>query len=163
MIETPRLRLRHPSLADVPTLHAFMGDPTAMQHTHVHETQRDLRRHLAAHRWHGRKIGCAPWTIIEKSSNHIIGFGGLYDDLFDPGNWGIEVGYFFAPTAWGKGYASELVSACIKDARDRMHIPELRAFAHPANVASRRVLTKAGFQETRYVEEMDRFFYILAL
>jgi RimJ/RimL family protein N-acetyltransferase len=35
----------------------------------------------------------------------------------------------------------------------------LRAFAHPQNIASQRVLLKAGFQQERFVPEMERFMY----
>ncbi len=159
---TERLELRTPRLSDVPALFAFMGDAAAMRHTHTHETQRELRRHLAGHRCQARKVGCGPWTVIERATGQIIGFGGLYDDPFDPGGWGVEIGYFFAPAAWGKGYASELARAAIADAR-AMGLPSLRAFAHPDNAGSRRVLTKAGFQQERFVPEMDRFLYALKL
>ena len=40
----------------------------------------------------------------------IIGWGGLYDDPFDPG-WGGEVAYFFYQAVWGQGYDSEMVVA----------------------------------------------------
>ena len=162
MIATPRLLLRSPRLSDVPALFAFMGDAAAMRHTHTHRTTRELRRHLAGHRCQSRKIGCGPWTVIERATGAIIGFGGLYDDPFDPG-WGIEIGYFFAPSAWGQGYASELVQQGIATARDDLALPWLGAFAHPANTGSRRVLEKAGFIEQQFVPAMDRFYYRRAL
>jgi RimJ/RimL family protein N-acetyltransferase len=36
---------------------------------------------------------------------------------------------------------------------------EIRAFSHPDNVASRRVLAKSGFVVDRYVTSMNRFLY----
>ena len=158
MIRTARLDLRPPRLGDVPALFAFMGDPAAMRHTHAHPTPRALRRFLAGHRCQSRKTGSGPWTVIEHSTGQIIGFGGLYDDPFDPG-WGVELAYFFAPDSWGKGYASELARAAIAAATG----PRLRAFAHPGNAGSRRVLVKAGFSEIRYVVEMDRVLFELAI
>jgi ribosomal-protein-alanine N-acetyltransferase len=35
---------------------------------------------------------------MAKSDKRIVGWGGLYDDPFDSG-WGVEVGYFFHPSA----------------------------------------------------------------
>ena len=157
-IETARLLLRAPRLADVPALFTFMGDPTSMRHTQLHASPRALRRYLAGHRCQARRIGCGPWTVIERTSGGIIGFGGLYDDPFDPG-WGIEVGYFFAAASWGKGYASELVGAALVVARERLGLGRLRAFAHSDNAGSRRVLAKAGFREVRFVPEMDRILH----
>jgi RimJ/RimL family protein N-acetyltransferase len=38
-------------------------------------------------------------------------------------------------------------------------IAELRAFAHPGNIGSQKVLERSGFRRLRYVPEMDRFLY----
>ena len=157
-IETPRLLLRRPRLADVPALFEFLGDVMAMQHTHADASLRECRRRVAVHEWRRRHDGYAPWTIMAKASARIIGWGGLYDDPFDPG-WGTEVAYFFHPSTWGKGYASEMVTACTSVADHALRLPEVRAFAHPANVRSRRVLEKASFEVVRFVPEMDRFLY----
>lgn len=76
----------------------------------------------------------------------IIGWGGLYDDPFDP-------------ASWGQGYATELATACTSLADNVLQLSEVRAFAHPENVASRRVLEKAGFEVMRFVPDMARFLY----
>lgn len=157
-VETSRLVLRRPRLTDVPALFRFLGDGLAMQHTHVNASLRDCRRRVAVHEWRRRHDGYAPWTIIAKSDERIIGWGGLYDDPFDKG-WGVEVAYFFHPSAWGQGYASEMVNACMGVADHALHLPEVRAFAHPTNAGSRRVLEKAGFEVVRLVPEMDRILY----
>lgn len=158
---TPRLQFRPPRLADAPALFAFMGDADAMRWTHAQPSIRALRRYLAAHACQAREIGFGPWTVIEAASGRIVGFGGLYDDPFDPG-WGLEVAYFFAPDTWGRGYASELVQASLATARAG-GAPLLTAFAHPQNPASRRVLEKAGFRRERFVPEMERDVFRLAL
>jgi [ribosomal protein S5]-alanine N-acetyltransferase len=157
-IETARLLLRPPRLTDAPALFEFLGDTTAMQYTTPRTSLRDCRRYLAAHERQRRRVGCAPWVIAEKGIGATIGFGGLYDDPFDPG-WGVEVGYFLAPAAWGKGYATELTRFCVALARDQARWPRLRAFAHPQNTASQRVLSKAGFAQERVVPEMNRLLY----
>jgi RimJ/RimL family protein N-acetyltransferase len=38
-------------------------------------------------------------------------------------------------------------------------LAEVKAFAHPENAASRKVLSKAGFEEVRFVPAMNRFLY----
>jgi len=157
-LETLRLTLRRPRLADVPALFGFLGDVQAMQHTHAAASLRECRRRIAVHEWHRRRAGYAPWTIAAKSDGGIVGWGGLYDDPFEPG-WGVEVAYFFHPAVWGQGFASEVVAACMGLADHALRLPEVRAFAHPANAGSRRVLEKAGFEVVRFVPEMDRFLY----
>lgn len=156
--ETARLILRHPILADVPALFEFLGDAKAMRHTHTDASLRACRRRVAVHEWRRRRDGCAPWTIVTKAEGRIIGWGGLYNDPFDPG-WGVEVGYSFHPSAWGRGYATELATACTAIADQILKLPEVKAFARPENVGSRRVLEKAGFEVERFVPEMERFLY----
>ena len=157
-LETARLLLRPPRLTDAPRLFGFLGDAAAMQYTTPQASLRDCRRYLAAHERQRWRVGCAPWVVIEKPSGETIGFGGLYEDPFDPG-WGVEVGYFFAPAAWGKGYATELMQFCVALAGQQARWPMLRAFAHPQNAPSQRVLSKCGFQQERFVPDMQRFLY----
>lgn len=157
-LQTERLILRRPILADVPALFGFLGDAGAMRYTHVDASLRQCRRRVAAHEWRRRRDGFAPWTIVTKGDGRIIGWGGLYQDPFDM-RWGAEVGYFFHPASWGRGYASELTAACTSLADDTLHLPELKAFARPENAASRRVLEKAGFEVVRYIPDMERLLY----
>lgn len=158
---TRRLRLDPPRLADVPALFAFMGDPEAMAHTHPRESLRDCRRYVAVHERQRRRTGIAPWTIRERETGRIVGWGGLYEDIFDPG-WGVEVVYFFHPDVWGRGYATELTEAAVAFGRER-GLTAVVAFAHPDNLGSRRVLEKSGFVEERFLPDAKRFFYRLAL
>lgn len=157
-IETQRLLLRPPRLADVPALYTFLGDADAMRHTHVDSSLKQCRRRIAVHERRRRRDGCAPWTVVTKGDGRIVGWGGLYEDPFDPG-WGIEVGYSFHPDVWGRGYATELVAAALDVADNLLHLSEVRAFAKPANLASRRVLERSGFEEVRFVPELERLMY----
>lgn len=160
-METARLVLRRPRLADVPALFVFLGDAAAMRYTHVDASIRDCRRRVAAHEHRRRRDGYAPWTVVDRADGRIIGWGGLYTDPFDPG-WGVEVGYMFHPAAWGQGYATELVTACVGVADHVLKLPLVSAFARPDNLGSRRVLEKTGFEIVRYIPEMERFLYARA-
>ncbi len=154
-IETSRLLLRPSLLSDTAALFEFLGDQQAMRHTHVDATPAACRRRIAVHEWRRRRDGYAPWTVIRKDDAKIIGWGGLYDDPFEPG-WGCEIGYFFHRDAWGCGYASEMVTAALQLADRELQIREVRAFAHPENAASRKILETAGFRMVRFVPEMNR-------
>jgi len=157
-IQTARLMLRRPTLADAPALFEFLGDAAAMQFTHVDASIRDCRRRVAAHEHSRPQDGYAPWTIVSRADGRIVGWGGLYNDPFERG-WGVEIGYFFHPDVWGQGYATELVAACIDLADRVLVLPKIRAFARPENFGSRRVLEKAGFKIIRHVPEMERLLY----
>ncbi len=157
-IETERLLLRPARLADAGALFVFLGDPEAMRFTHVQPSLRACRRHLAAHEAQRRRVGCAPWTILDRVDGTIIGWGGLCEDPFDP-RWGVELVYWFAPSAWGRGYAGELARHSLEVAWRELHLDSVAAFAHPDNAASRRVLEKAGFVAERDLPEMQRVLF----
>ena len=157
-VETERLVLRRPTLADVPALFEFLRDATAMQYTRVDASVRECRRRIAAHERRRRRDGYAPWTVVTRAEGRIVGWGGLYNDPFQRG-WGVEVGYFLHPSAWGFGYATELMSACTDIADHALELREIRAFTRPENVRSRRVLEKAGFGMVKFVPEMERLLY----
>lgn len=151
---TERLLLCLPQPDDAPSLFSFMGSADAMCYTHVVASLDEMSHRLRAHEAQRSRVGFAPWVLRLASTREIVGWGGLYEDPFDPG-WGLEIGYFLSPNAWGKGYASELVAACTQMADMRV-TPVLRAFCHPQNHASRRVLEKNGFVLARFIQEANR-------
>lgn len=157
-LETNRLLLSAPRLSEVPALFAFLGDKAAMQNTHCDANIRECQRRIAVHEWRRRRDGFAPWTVRLKTTGKIIGWGGLYDDPFDPG-WGIELAYYFDSASWGNGYASELCYAALEFADHQVKAENVTAFAHPHNAASIALLSKLGFEYIRFVEHMERNFY----
>ncbi len=158
IVETDRLRLTRPKLADVKELYVFLGDPQAMQFTQIDADLASCRRRIAVHEWRRRRDGFAPWTVRVKGQPEIIGWGGLYDDPFDSG-WGPELAFFFHPKAWGRGYGAELSLAALEVADIKVELPLVSAFAQPENVASQKLLQKVGFQPERHVESMNRILY----
>ncbi len=57
----------------------------------------------------------------------------------------LALGYALAPEIWGRGYATEAVRAIVDAAFTLSSVVEIEASVHVENVASRRVLEKAGF------------------
>lgn len=157
--ETERLILQRPRLSDASALLRIFGDAEAMRYTLHFPAMRNLRRHIAGHERQRRRLGYGPWTVLERTSRQTIGFGGLYEDPFEPG-WGPELAYHFAPEHWGRGYASELAAYCLAFAHGPLGIASLGAFTHPDNAASRRVLEKAGFRRQCFIVGMNRHFYV---
>ncbi len=154
---TARMLLCPPMISDVDALFAFMGRPQAMQYTHVQPSRAACEQHVMTHEAQRSPVRYAPWTLRDRSTHAIIGWGGLYEDPFDPG-WGVEVAYFFDPRVWGQGFATELVAACTA-ITDGAGMPMLQAFVHPDNAASRVVLERNGFQNTEWIAAMHRYRY----
>ena len=58
-----------------------------------------------------------------------------------------EIGYSVIERYRGRGIATECVRSIVNEAFARLHVRKVRAYCVPANVASRRVLARAGFEE----------------
>jgi ribosomal-protein-alanine N-acetyltransferase len=155
---TPRLLLSIPCAADVIALFRFLGDRDAMRYTHVVDDLASCRHLVETHESQRETVGCAPWVVRERETGEIVGWGGLYEDPFDRG-WGIELAFFFAPRAWGRGLATELAEVALSIARDELGLAKVSAFAHPENARSHSVLRKAGFREQRFIPHMTRHLY----
>ena len=96
----------------------------------------------------------AAW-FIELPTGERIGelcFKGLSSDGI------VEIGYGLLPEFWGNGYASEAVIAMTEWASKQPGVKMIEAETDVGNIASQRVLEKAGFVPTgRTGEEGPRF------
>jgi len=155
IVETSRLAL-HPFSDDhVDALFAIQGDREAMRHTHAVASREECAERLRTFAALEATLGFAPWTVKLRSDGHVIGWGGLSIDPFEPG-WGVEVSYFFHPAHWGQGYATELVRTTLDHGFGALSLPAIGAFVRPANAASARVLQKCGFLRLGYERELER-------
>jgi RimJ/RimL family protein N-acetyltransferase len=154
-VETCRLLLRAPTAADVDPLFEIQGDPRAMQFTFCAPDREATAERIAAYAARFAEDGFAPWTAVLRAEDRVAGWGGLNRDPEAP-EWGPEVAYFIHPAYWGRGLATELVTASLDLAFRRLGLAEVGAFTKPENGASARVLRKTGFSFVRYVPELGR-------
>ena len=86
----------------------------------------------------------AIWMIELKDCTHIgeICFKGLSEKGV------VEIGYGIADEYQGRGYATEAVSAIVKWALMQPGVTNVVAETEKSNIASQRVLNKAGFLPT---------------
>lgn len=68
----------------------------------------------------------------------------------------IELGYWFAQSSWGKGYASAVAAELVRYGFCDLRLEEIVAVADTANLASNRVLQKAGLQHQRSTKFMGK-------
>jgi aspartyl-tRNA(Asn)/glutamyl-tRNA(Gln) amidotransferase subunit C/ribosomal-protein-alanine N-acetyltransferase len=143
IIETERLVLRAPRAGDArqvfqryasdPRVTRFLGWPT-------HRSLADTEGFLAfcAAEWERWPVG--PFMIEARADGLLLGSTGL----------GFEspsvaaTGYVLAQDAWGRGYATEALTA-MRDLAGRLGVTRLFALCHPDHRASSRVLEKCGF------------------
>lgn len=92
--------------------------------------------------------GYGLWAVVEKARQHVIGYCGFTHYTLE-GRDEVELGYRFAPTFWGQGFATEAAEACLHLARRQMRLPRVISLIEPENTASVRVAKKLGFQLER--------------
>ena len=102
-------------------------------------------------------IGWYHWYAIHKNSpDHspiLVGVGG-YTGLPDE-DGKVEIGFSVMPDQRGLGYASEMVKAFTEIAFADERVCKVIAHTSPQNIASCKVLEKAGLQKIGFDEEND--------
>jgi RimJ/RimL family protein N-acetyltransferase len=160
LLETDRLILRRFTEDDVDNLVDLDGDPDVMHFlnggrpTPPEVIQNEtLPRFLA---YYGCSAGYGVWAAIEKSSGDFLGWFALRPEE-DGSPDRVELGYRLGKTAWGKGYATEGSRALIRKGFTELGVRRIVAQTMTVNLASRRVMEKAGltFVRTFYQEWPD--------
>jgi RimJ/RimL family protein N-acetyltransferase len=144
LVETPRLVLSASVVADAELVFRryasdevvtrYLGWP---RHRTVADTQAFLE--FSAVQW--EREGAGPYLIWARDDGQLLGSTGLG---LEPGGQAIT-GYVLAADAWGKGYATEALTAVVEVATD-IGVRRLYALCHPQHQASVRVLEKCGFE-----------------
>jgi RimJ/RimL family protein N-acetyltransferase len=158
---TPRLLLRAPEPADVDALFAIQSNAEAMRFTFCAPSREATVAHIASYATRFAEDGFAPWTVVLEAEQQVVGWGGLNKDPSAP-EWGVEIAYYLDPAYWSRGLATELVRESLAYAFEELHLAEVGAFVKPDNVASVRVLVKAGFERVRFVPELERDEYCVS-
>ncbi len=107
-------------------------------------TQQDIKNRLDTEIQNDTKYRIQYWPIFELSNSELIGCCGLRPCKDE--QYIFEIGFHLRKKYWGNGFASEAAHAVIRYAFSSLSAKELRAGHHPENVASRKLLTKLGFQ-----------------
>lgn len=148
-LETARLLLTHWSDSGAALLERLSADPRVVKY--IGDGQRwspekvgDVSRDIVEH-WRVNGFG---WRIaVEKESGEPVGFAELNylgegTAGLDPGEF--EIGWWFAPSVWGRGFASESAHAICHEAFQRVGAPSIVARLQPSNLASACVATRIG-------------------
>lgn len=151
-LETERLVLRRFTEDDVENLVELDGDPGVMRFINGgRPTARDeienevLPAFLA---YYERYAGFGFWAVVEKSTGRFVGWFHLRPaEGAPPGE--VELGYRLRRSAWGKGYATEGSRALIDKGFAELGVRRVFASTMVVNVASRRVMEKAGLKFVR--------------
>jgi ribosomal-protein-alanine N-acetyltransferase len=141
---TPRLDLRPPVIDDADNLFAtYTQDPEVTRylvwrpHESIETTRAFVCRCIDA--W---ESGASfPWVMLRREDGQLLGMIEIRVNLFRA-----ELGYVLARRFWGQGYMTEAVRALVDWAVAQPQIHRVWAVCDVDNLASARVMEKAGMQ-----------------
>ena len=157
-LTTERLLLRPLSLADVDLSIELLTDPAVVKHVHKLMTPAEISDCMPTwiRRGGGGCIGV--WCVTDRQTGEKYGTGALLPMPIEEEdtNWGmivenempegdVEVGYTLKPSAWGKGYATEICQRLLQFAFEATSLSEVVATFDDEHLKSRHVLEKCGF------------------
>lgn len=83
------------------------------------------------------------WKMVAKNTSERLGVISVY--YFKPEHKKAEVGFWLLPSFWRKGYAIEALQRVMDYWRKEKGLHRLESFVEEGNIASSRLLEKAGF------------------
>jgi RimJ/RimL family protein N-acetyltransferase len=140
VLETERLMLRRPTLADVKAIAHLANDrriaenTRRLPHPYSHDHAIEFVRAIANDQ---RETA----FLIE---NNFVPIGMVDLDWRQPD--APELGYWLGVEHWGQGFGTEAARAVIDFAFDEFNVEHLISGARVANPSSRNILEKCGFQ-----------------
>jgi len=153
---TSRLILRPPRADDLASIFAIHSDPATNQYnpsgpmTDISQAASVLSDWLR----HWEEKGYGQWAIASRDDpQNIIGFGGLSMRMYLDVER-LNLGYRFAVSGWGMGYATELSIASLEYGFDELGVKQVFAVVRPAHQASIRVLEKIGMQRIDSLDDV---------
>jgi ribosomal-protein-alanine N-acetyltransferase len=142
-LTTARLCLRQFDRNDLPVLLSIFQEPGLLDYFPPTAPPDEARvaRLIQRQLEHWAEHGYGWWGVTLKDTPALLGWCGLQ---YLPETGETEVGYGLAHAAWGRGYASEAARAAVDAGFAHLPLTEIIGLTHPDNIASQRVLQKAG-------------------
>jgi len=146
-LETPRLTTRFVTEADIETWLEYTSDPIATTYTAPPGKSpgefAEMAMQLTLQRYAEGRLGLQ--ALISKETGELIGKCGLLIQEVQGVNE-VEVGYHLLRRHWGKGYATEAVSALVRTGFAIESLARIEIRCAPDNTRSQHVPEKLGFQ-----------------
>jgi RimJ/RimL family protein N-acetyltransferase len=140
VLETERLTLRRPTLADVKAIAHLANDRRIAENTRrlPHPYSQDHAIEFVR----GTAKGNRETAFLIENNHAPIGMVGI--DWRRPD--APELGYWLGVEHWGQGFGTEAAQAAIDFAFEEFDVEHLISGARVSNPASRNILEKCGFQ-----------------
>ena len=151
VLQTARLILRGPTLADFDECAAMWADPLVTRHIGGRpSTGEEAWSRLLRYAGLWALLGYGYWTVRERDTGRFVGDVGLADfrrEVTPALGDAPEAGWVLAPWAHGRGFATEAVRAVLAWSDAHLAAPHTVCLIAPENTASIHVAEKCGFRE----------------
>lgn len=98
------------------------------------------------------RYGYCRWPVEDRGGN-FLGYAGLMPSRAGhPLGVHSDIGWRFARSAWGKGFATEAARAALQDAYERVGLSEVLAYTSPDNLRSQAVMTRLGLERAETLD-----------
>ena len=139
---TKRLTINHLCLDDVLDLHRMDTDLRVRHYidgkaSSLEKTKEYLSENIISY----RENGYGRYAVRDKHTNKFLGISGFLNE-----SYGLDFGYRFLPSCWGKGIATEAALTVIKKGISDDLREQVVGIVLPENIASVSVLVKVGFK-----------------
>jgi len=145
MIGTGRLVLRAPVDADRDAIAAINADPAVGAWLGGARSRAESDHFVDRVQAHFAEHGFGFYVVERRDDRRVIGLTGIWhvpeENPLLAGQ--VEIGWRFAPDAWGQGYATEAARAALDYGFD-LSIDEIIAFTARTNLASQAVMRRLG-------------------
>lgn len=143
-------------------MQALYGDAETMRYIGAgdgvrtrEQTARGIRRMIE----HQESQGYSIWVVADGGTGEVIGNCGLV--LVEWEGPDVELAYMIRRDRWGEGLATEAAAACLEHGLGPLGLERVIGLAYPENIASHRVMEKAGMRRvgvvTAYGARMVRY------
>ena len=139
---TKRLTINHLCLDDVLDLHRMDTDLRVRHYidgkaSPLKKTKKYLSENIISY----RENGYGRYAIRDADTNEFLGICGFLKE-----SYGLDFGYRFLPSCWGKGIATEAASTVLEKGISDNLREQVVGIVLPENKASIKVLCKVGFK-----------------
>lgn len=150
-LESERLTLRGHRVTDYDDSAAMWAEPEVTRHIGNRPfTREESWSRLLRYVGHWSALGFGYWVVSEKSSGRFVGEVGFSDfkrELVPSFDGAPEIGWVLAPSAHGKGFATEAVRAVVAWGETHFGAARTVCLIDTRNLASLRVAAKCGYEE----------------
>lgn len=154
VFKTKRLIVRHLNHDDYDMMYSIYRDPEGAKWVGDGQpiTAEDCEKWIDITQNNYKTRGYGMFALYDQKLKTVIGFGGI---VHPGGQKEPEIKYSIKKELWGQGYATEAVKGLIKYGSSVHAITHFIATVAQENLASQRVLEKAGMVQSDIIKEAD--------